>query len=312
MSKKLKVAEIFYSIQGEGRYVGVPSIFLRTFGCNFKCEGFGMPRGEKSTERHKIMLSEESTYDNLPLVKTGCDSYASWDTKFKSLSPVMTLEEIKEKVLSLLPEGSWNGGATHLIVTGGEPLLGWQRVYHDLFRELDDPYNRLTHITFETNGTQKLTDEMKTCLSIWNKGTMNRGLFDDGSGERRFDRVHVGPTSLNREVHFSVSPKLSASGESWDDAIQADTVAEYSNYGPVSLKFVVDAVQDINEVKEAVDAYQKATNYERIFQVFLMPVGGTSELYQENYKKVAELAMENGYSYSPRLQVDIWKNAWGT
>ena len=95
MSKKLKVAEIFYSIQGEGRYVGVPSIFLRTFGCNFKCEGFGMPRGEKSTERHKIMLSEESTYDNLPLVRTGCDSYASWDTKFKSLSPVMTLEEIK-------------------------------------------------------------------------------------------------------------------------------------------------------------------------------------------------------------------------
>jgi len=34
---KLKVSEIFYSAQGEGRFVGVPSVFLRTFGCNFTC-----------------------------------------------------------------------------------------------------------------------------------------------------------------------------------------------------------------------------------------------------------------------------------
>ena len=47
---KLKVSEIFYSAQGEGRFVGVPSVFLRTFGCNFTCPGFGMPRGEASKE----------------------------------------------------------------------------------------------------------------------------------------------------------------------------------------------------------------------------------------------------------------------
>ena len=38
--EKIKVSEIFYSAQGEGRFVGVPSVFLRTFGCNFKCAGF--------------------------------------------------------------------------------------------------------------------------------------------------------------------------------------------------------------------------------------------------------------------------------
>ena len=42
---KLKVAEIFYSVQGEGKWAGVPSVFLRTFGCNFQCRGFGMPFG---------------------------------------------------------------------------------------------------------------------------------------------------------------------------------------------------------------------------------------------------------------------------
>ena len=54
MNSKIKVSELFYSIQGEGRYMGVPSVFLRTFGCNFTCSGFGMPKGEKSNERNVI------------------------------------------------------------------------------------------------------------------------------------------------------------------------------------------------------------------------------------------------------------------
>ena len=51
---KIKISELFYSVQGEGRYMGVPSVFLRTFGCNFTCDGFGMPRGAKSNERNQV------------------------------------------------------------------------------------------------------------------------------------------------------------------------------------------------------------------------------------------------------------------
>jgi len=75
---KIKIAELFYSIQGEGRYMGVPSVFLRTFGCNFKCAGFGMNKGESSVEVEAIAqrIAEFKTYNELPLVSTGCDSYA--------------------------------------------------------------------------------------------------------------------------------------------------------------------------------------------------------------------------------------------
>ena len=33
----MRISEIFYSIQGEGRLSGVPSVFIRTSGCNLRC-----------------------------------------------------------------------------------------------------------------------------------------------------------------------------------------------------------------------------------------------------------------------------------
>ena len=41
---KLRYSEAFYSVQGEGKFVGVPSVFLRTFGCNFRCMNFGVDK----------------------------------------------------------------------------------------------------------------------------------------------------------------------------------------------------------------------------------------------------------------------------
>ena len=143
---KLKVAELFYSIQGEGRYMGVPSVFLRTFGCNFRCAGFGMPRGQLSTEIEPIAqrIAEFKTYEELPLVSTGCDSYASWDPRFKNLSPLLETGAIADRIIEMLPYNQW--GDAHLVITGGEPLLGWQRAYPDL---LDHPsMSGLKEITF--------------------------------------------------------------------------------------------------------------------------------------------------------------------
>ena len=133
--------------------MGVPSIFLRTFGCNFKCAGFGMPRGELSTEYLQIDpkdIGKYSQYGDLPLVSTGCDSYASWDPRFKHLSPTFESADLVESMVNMLPNREWQD--EHLVITGGEPLLGWQRSYPDL---LDHPKMAgLRELTFETNGTQ--------------------------------------------------------------------------------------------------------------------------------------------------------------
>jgi len=278
---KLKIAELFYSIQGEGRYMGVPSVFLRTFGCNFKCAGFGMPRGELSAEIEPIAqrITEFKTYEELPLVSTGCDSYASWDPRFKDLSPMLTTDAIADRIMEILPFNEWKD--EHLVITGGEPLLGWQRAYPDL---LSHPKMAgLKEITFETNGTQKLTPEFKEYLSDWN--------------------------DWNREVTFSVSAKLPCSGEKWEEAILPEVVCEYEQVGTAYLKFVIATEQDFADAECAIAAYRKAGFKGH---VYLMPIGGVESVYALNNRTVADLAMKNGLRYSDRLQVPLFKNEWGT
>ena len=280
---KLKVSEIFYSAQGEGRFVGVPSVFLRTFGCNFTCGGFGMPRGTCSTERDEVKVELYNKYEDLPLVTTGCDSYASWDPRFKHLSPTIEIDSLAKKLTDLVPSNSWimpNGNDTHLVITGGEPLLGWQRAYPELL-DHEEMFN-LLNLTFETNGTQELHEDFAKYLKLWNRGS--------------------------REITFSVSAKLSASGEAWADAIKPEIVKSYEKVGTTYLKFVVEKPTDFDEVDQAVSEYRKA-KFKGV--IYIMPVGGVVKVYDGNKFNVADEAMRRGYYYSPRLHVDLWGNSWG-
>lgn len=277
----LKVSEIFYSLQGEGRFMGVPSVFLRTFGCNFSCRGFGMPKGERSVQADAIANNgiQYHSYNELPLVTTGCDSYASWHPKFRHLSPAMSIDEIAAKMVDLLPNKRW--GNVHLVITGGEPLLpGWQQIYPELLRH--PLLAELKHITYETNGTQELSQDFENYLYM----------------ERRY------------QTTFSVSPKLSVSGEPREKAIRPEIVTEYQFSGHSSfLKFVVASEDDVTEALEVMQLYK-----DKGFRgdIYLMPVGGVTDVYHLNNRRVAELALHHGLRYSDRLHLPLFGNSWGT
>ena len=284
---KIKVSELFYSLQGEGRFVGVPSVFLRTYGCNFTCSGFGCKPGERSTGADDVaeIVHMFDRFEDLPLVETGCDSYASWHPAYKHLSPTVETDQLINKMLALTPNNQWaqnNGNDVHLVITGGEPLLGWQRAYAEL---LSHPRMAdLKNITFETNGTQELQDKFSDYLLEWCK------------------------QKPGREVTFSVSAKLSASGESWDDAICPEIVASYQTYGHAYLKFVVETKEHVDEAVRAADEF-RAGGFTGI--VYLMPQGGVVDPYESNKLNIANICCERGFNYSPRLHVDLWGNGWG-
>ena len=275
---KLRYSEAFYSVQGEGKFVGVPSVFLRTFGCNFRCMNFGLDRSEPmrdEKQRAGIIHNQEvqdllntnvhkdtKVFTDLPIIHTGCDTYASIYPEFKEFNMLRTVDEVVKHLISLLPEGKWtmdNGQDVHLIMTGGEPLLAWQRLYVELFE----------HPKFYL------------------------------ANQDRF------------EVTWSCSPKLSVSGEPWDTAIKPAVAVNYSHVdgSDMYLKFVVADRTDIDEAGRAVAEYRKAGIE---CPVYLMPLGGRSEEYNLNVQEVANICMEKGWRFTPRLHISLFGNAWGT
>ncbi len=110
----LIVAEVFYSIQGEGQTVGVPAVFLRLGGCNLLCK------------------SETWVCDTIEVWKKGRSRYF-------------------DQVLNISHIYMLSNGA-HLIITGGEPLMQESSIVDFLnwFREM---YKFTPIIEIETNGT---------------------------------------------------------------------------------------------------------------------------------------------------------------
>lgn len=273
---KTRVSEIFYSLQGEGRRVGHPSVFVRFFGCNFKCPGFGLPLGQLSTEPDEIAknIDEYKSYADLPLAKTGCDSYPSWHPKFKDFSPEMSEEQLYSAIVSKIPRDALGRGVD-LVFTGGEPLLPrTQKFIVSLFQMFS--FKSFRCVTFETNGSQCPTDEL------------------------------VSTIKAQCDLLFSVSPKLECSGVPRDKAIVRESLETLSSCD-MYLKFVVSDVNDLDEI-EGITSIGRLCEKE----VYIMPEGGTAERYNENLRNVAFVAMEGGYVLSPRLHVTLFGNSWNT
>lgn len=71
----MKIAEIFYSLQGEGSLIGVPSIFVRTSGCNLRCRWCDTPYTSWQPEGDERSLDEileqVATFPGRHVVVTG-------------------------------------------------------------------------------------------------------------------------------------------------------------------------------------------------------------------------------------------------
>lgn len=310
--KKYTYSEIFHSIQGEGHYTGVPTAWIRFFLCNLQCDGFGQTHPTKP-ETYELPYADFDAHsvnrvEDLPVWSKGCDSSYTWSKKFKHLMGQATGAELAQKLTDCMknkhnPEGWFRHPLSlqhnHLCITGGEPLMKHaQNAFIDIYNTLRDAPGgpmRDTHfyssdnlpasVTWETNGTQKLSNDFKDVV--------DSPLFKP-------------------EAFFSVSPKLwTVAGEKREKAIKPEIVKEYYDVSKNGqLKFVVGQTEEEwQELDEVVNLFREAGVK---YPVWIMPTGAREEEQHATAGDVARMAFERGYNVSGRMHVYLFGNAIGT
>jgi organic radical activating enzyme len=296
MSKQYRYSEIFgQTFQGEGQYTGRPTAWLRVWGCNFECAGFGQEQPDKpetyDLDYLNIDPSEYKAMEELPVFHRGCDSSYSWAKKFAHLAHQGTGEEIAQRIEAVLPGGKFkhpvSGQWHHMAFTGGEPMMS-QTAIVDVMDQFALRDNTPRFITIETNGTQKPRPAFEN---------MVHQNFPKEPGTKS-------------ELFWSVSPKLYLSGEMWANAIKPEVVGAYkdlSDHG--QLKYVCNGTdRNWDEVQRATDAYRQVGID---WDVWVMPVGADREMQESHQARIAEQAVERGYSVAARVHTWVFGNVIG-
>lgn len=203
-----------------------------------------------------------------------CDSYhTSWEPTHAWMSVNDIVEEVKTYER-----------ADHVVLTGGEPLI------HEKSVELLARLNAAGyHTTVETNGT----------------------VYRDGA----IDLASISPKLASSTPTPARDPKGDGEWEQRheDRRLDIDTLGRLVESYDFQLKFVVTDSGDLPEITGLVERLQDLSRAEiRDDHVLLMPEGTTRKSLDDTRNEVAELALEHGYRYTPRLHVDLWNDAPGT
>lgn len=299
MGKPIEVSEIFMSLEGEGPHTARPTAYVRFARCQFTCAGFNNPTCERDEKGYAPVSFDPSEYTNIhdiPLITKGCDSQYAVNPAFAHMWEKLTIDQIAERLVEIIPHKSWvhpkTGLPVILSLTGGEPTLMWKRLPELLNHPLIQPCK---HVLIETNCGVPMKWKFIEDINQW--------LFNDAS----------------RKWTWSNSPKLSASGEKWEDAIIPDIASKQravwgSKDGQVEqyFKFVCGPTdRDFDEVARAMEEYY-AADIPRDTPVWIMPEACTQEQQQAIDQKVAMMCMERGYLFCYRFQNALWGNGVGT
>ena len=266
----LNVCELFGpTIQGEGRYAGVQSIFVRTTGCNLRC------------------VFKDSICDT---------AYSS----FHPEKPIFSTEAELIGEFKKIAEAHAN--VTHVVVTGGEPLLQKEALKEfltDIFKLRKDWV-----VTIETNGTMPILDTLSKDYKV-SLYSVSPKLATSVDVDRKFlteeQAKHHDQTRINYKNLFNV----------------------VTSGVPYQFKFVYSGPECVTEIKDIYARMSKFLNTGDDNELrywmrnhpnkntMLMPEGLNKEQLDRNCYPTAMAALENGWTYTDRLHIRIWNDKKG-
>lgn len=213
----LRVSESFFSLQGEGSTIGVPSVFLRLGGCNLLCGG--------AKTAHDGKLHDGATWR--------CDTIEVWlKHQIKTENEIISGFGAKGW-LKKLSEGC------HLIITGGEPLLQQEEIL-SLLDAIQLEIGGAPYVEIETNGTVMPLPQLAERVGHFN---VSPKLANSGMAVDKTRKLDV----LTRLANYRSIFKFVVSSEK--DWFEISEIIR-SAFIPLQKVYLMPAASSITELQE--------------------------------------------------------------
>lgn len=280
--QKFPVLEMFCSIQGEGKWTGKPSIFIRLAGCNLRCV-FGNSRCD-------------TPYSSFELEKP------QWDTVYSAADAFMKLYE-------------QNPNVKHIVFTGGEPMLYKEQIKR--FIELICKDTDGFYYTVETNGTLPTIEPWNDSdydywIDLWSiSPKLSTSVDHNCKFLTEAQRDNHNKTRINYDnlsSYIIATKKAIAENEDLGPDFTNDVKPDYQ------LKFVYSGEDSVGEIKDILTNLSNEYNIgfdELNDHVMLMPEGTTNHHLQNISQECAKVCIREGWQFCDRLHIRIWGDKRG-
>lgn len=276
----LRVNEMFCSIQGEGKFAGIPSFFVRTVGCNLRC-----------------------VFSN-----SICDTAY---TSFKPEKPLYdTWDDLMNDFQKMIDN---NPTIDHLVISGGEPLIQ----HSDLKEFISRVQSKKQFIiTIETNGTLPAIEPRNDSdyvywIDLWSiSPKLSTSVDHNCKFLTEAQRDNHNKTRINYDSLASyIIATRKAITKNEDFVLDKDVMnPDYQ------LKFVYSGEDSVGEIKEILTGLSNEYNIdfdELNDHVMLMPEGITNEQLTKISQECADVCIREGWRFCDRLHVRLWNDKRG-
>ncbi|WP_462317853.1 7-carboxy-7-deazaguanine synthase QueE [Marinilabilia sp.] len=244
------------TIQGEGKLAGVPSLFVRLASCNLRCM-WALPNG----------------------------SLCRCDTPYASFEAEQDLQLDTDVVFNLVKNNI--GDLTHVVLTGGEPMLQHKAI-SVLAKRLKEELK--LHLSIETNGTI-FADDIARYIDLFSISPKLSNSDPNPEKLARYGLKTSGPLNYHPQKRKNI------------EVLQKYVDYCNANGKEMQLKFVVGQKTDYREIK---DEFLTPLHDLSPTDIMLMPLGATKDELAVTSKMVLEMAIQNGWRYAPRLHIDLF------
>lgn len=165
----------------------------------------------------------------------------------------------------------------------------------DIKQALHELSNGVRHVVI--SGGEPVLQQTKLSL-------LTQSLHVDGWYTEIETAGTIAPQSFDMVKHWNVSPKMSNSGNAESKRLNGDALQELNNADSVCFKFVVEDLEDFEEIDSVVLQYS-------LSPIYIMPEGTDAQTILNTSRNIAEATIERGYTLTTRLHTLMYGNQRG-